>query len=94
MEERPVTGQHKLTLTNRKAGSFTGVVDVLSFDLNEILLETELGMLHVKGSNLHVNRLVLDKGEADIDGEVESMDYSQLPGAKKKSGSLLGKLLG
>ena len=94
MEEKTMTGQHKLMLTNRRAGSFTGVIDVLSFDLNEVLLETELGMLHVKGKNLHVNRLDLSKGEVDIDGEVEALDYSQLPGMKKKSQTLLGKLLG
>ena len=30
----------------------TGVLDVLSFDLNEVLLETEQGMLMVKGTDL------------------------------------------
>ena len=30
---------------------------MLSFDLNEILLETDQGMLMVKGKDLHVNRL-------------------------------------
>jgi len=93
MEDRSVSGQHKLTLNNRKTGSFTGILDVLSFDLNELLLETELGMLHVKGKNLHVNRLDLEKGEVEIDGQVEALSYSQVPG-KKMKGSMLGKLLG
>lgn len=47
---------------NRKSGAFTGVVDVLSFDVAEILLETELGMVLIKGHDLHVNRLSLEKG--------------------------------
>ena len=41
------------------------MLDVLSFDLNEILLETEQGMLMVKGTDMHVNRLNLEKGEVD-----------------------------
>ena len=46
---------HKLILNNRRTGSFTGILDVLSFDVGEILLETELGMLDLKGKDLHVN---------------------------------------
>ena len=38
-----VTKSHKVLLANRKSGAFSGVVDVLSFDVAEILLETELG---------------------------------------------------
>ena len=64
MEEKNIVSKvHKILLTNRKNGSFTGILDVLSFDINEILLETEQGMLHVKGKDLHVNRLNLEKGE-------------------------------
>ena len=56
-----VTKSHKVLLANRKSGAFSGVVDVLSFDVAEILLETELGMLLIKGHDLHVNRLTLRK---------------------------------
>ena len=45
METVAVQKNHKLILNNRKAGLVTGVLDVLSFNLNEILLETEQGML-------------------------------------------------
>ena len=40
MEERTVQKTHKLVVNNRKTGLVTGVLDVLSFNLNEILLET------------------------------------------------------
>ena len=43
---------HKVLLVNRGNGAFSGVVDVLSFDVAEILLETELGMLLIKGQDL------------------------------------------
>ena len=41
----PKAQNHKLVVNNRKNSMVTGVLDVLSFDLNEILLETEQGML-------------------------------------------------
>lgn len=40
-EKNNVTKSHKVLLANRKNGAFSGVVDVLSFDVAEILLETE-----------------------------------------------------
>ena len=92
MEEISNTKSHKLILTNRKNANFTGILDVLSFDVAEVLLETELGMLHIKGKDLHVNRLNLEKGEADIEGEVDTMTYSKIPDESAKKDKMLGKL--
>ena len=77
MEERQMPAKaHKLIWNNRKTMMVTGVLDVLSFDLNEILLETEQGMLMVKGTDLHVNRLSVEKGEVDLSGNIDSIAYS------------------
>ena len=67
---------HKLILNNRRTCNLTGINDVLSFDENEIILETEQGMLMIKGNELHVNRLMLDKGEVDVDGRIDIFTYS------------------
>ena len=83
---------HKLMLTGRRTCALTGVNDVLSFDVNEILLETEQGMLMIKGAQLHVNRLSLDKGEVDIDGRIDSFTYSETAGYGAKGESLLARL--
>ncbi len=91
MEENKLTKSHKVMLTNRKNGSFTGILDVISFDISEILLETEQGMLNVKGKDLHVNRLNLEKGEVDIEGIMDSISYSQVPASIKKPENLFGK---
>ena len=85
-------GVHKLTLTNRGALSINGVVDVISFDLNEVLLETEAGMLTIKGQDLHVNRLTLEKGEVDISGTVDSLLYSDISNYGQKAESFLARL--
>ena len=92
MEEISNTKSHKLILTNRKNANFTGILDVLSFDVAEVLLETELGMLHIKGKDLHVNRLNLEKGEADIEGEVDTMTYSKIPDVSAEKDKMFGKL--
>ena len=92
MEENKSIKSHKIVLSNRKAGSFTGIVDVISFDISEILLETEQGMLHVKGNDLHVNRLNLEKGEVDIEGSIDAFSYSQVPTSLKKGEGILGKI--
>lgn len=83
---------HKLMLTGRKTCALSGVNDVLSFDVNEILLETEQGMLMIRGSELHVSRLSLDKGEVDIDGRIDSFTYSETAGYGSKGESLLARL--
>ena len=91
MEEQRIIKTHKLIINNRKTSMVTGVLDVLSFDLNEILLETEMGMLMIKGKDLHVNRLTLEKGEVDIEGMIDSFTYSE-GGHRKQGDSLLGRL--
>ena len=91
LEEKQMQKAHRLVVNNRRTSMVTGVLDVLSFDLNEILLETEQGMLHIKGKDLHVNRLDLEKGEVDIDGQVDALNYSQVPKTGRQ-GSLFGKI--
>lgn len=83
---------HKLMLTNRRTCNISGVNDVLSFDVNEILLETEQGMLMIKGNELHISRLSLDKGEVDIDGRIDSFTYSETAGYSAKGESIFARL--
>lgn len=86
------TRTHKVTMTNRRSCTINGVNDVLSFDIHEILLETEQGMLMIKGDDLHVSRLTLEKGEVDVDGKIDSFTYSDVAGAGHKNESLLTRL--
>ena len=93
MEDRgQTTVAHKLSLLGRNKGTITGVVDVLSFDIHEILLETSMGMLLIKGNDMHVNRLNLEKGEVDVDGKIDSLTYSDGGSYTKSGESFLGRL--
>ncbi len=84
--------QHKITMLNRQTCLITGVKDALSFDVKEVILETEQGMLTIHGDDLHVSRLSLDLGEVDLDGKVDSLTYSDVSGMNHKGESLFAKL--
>ena len=92
-EEHPqARGAHKVNMMNRRMGSITGVSDGISFDISEVLLETELGMMQIKGADLHVNRLTLEKGEIELEGRIDSIQYSEVSDFKKGGESLLNRL--
>ena len=84
--------QHKMAVHNRKNWSRTGVADVIAFDEGEVILETDMGVLVVKGHELHVKRLDLEKGEVDIDGRMDSFFYSEQRNSAAKGESFLGRL--
>lgn len=88
-----ITGRaHNITFSNRKSGSITGVKDVISFDLNTIVLETEYGMISIKGHDLHVGRLSVEKGELDISGTIDGINYSDVNSYAKKGESVFARL--
>lgn len=66
-----------LVLENREKLSISGVLDVLSFDDQIVILETELGLLTVKGENLRINKLSLDTADVIVDGEIYNLGYSE-----------------
>ena len=80
-----------LVLENRNRLNISGVLDVLSFDDQIIILETELGMLTVKGDNLRINKLSIDTSEVIVEGEIISLAYSNKD-LEKKNESFLGKI--
>ena len=85
-------GRHRFHLEQRRDCKITGVIDVHAFDENTILMETVDGMLTIKGNGLHVGRLNLEKGEADVDGRVDSLAYSDKNTLAKKGEGLLTRL--
>ena len=80
-----------IVLENRKKLNISGVLDVLSFDDQIVILETELGLLTVKGEDLHINKLSIDTSEVIIERQISSLTYSNKE-LEKKSSNLLGKI--
>ena len=79
-----------LILENREKLSVTGVNDVLSFDDQVVIIETELGLLTVKGENLKINKLNIDTSEVIVEGRIDNLSYSEHQ--TKSEGGIFGKI--
>ena len=84
------TSIQNLILENREKLTISGVIDVLSFDDQIVILETELGMLTIKGEDLRINKLSIDTQDVIIEGNINTLTYSDKE--EKKNGILLGKI--
>ena len=96
IEERKSTNLgviQNLVLENREKLSVSGVVDVLSFDDQVVMIETELGLLTVKGEELRINKLSIDTSEVIVEGNISYMSYSDSDGTSgNKSGGFISKI--
>lgn len=92
-EDRKQRSKHNLVMESRENLSATGVIDVISFDEEVIVAETELGILIIQGGNLHVKRLNLEIGELEIEGEVANLGYEDpINYTKGKTGTFFSKI--
>ena len=76
------TPYHHVYLKDRKTLELTGIKKIESFDSLEFLIETSLGYLNIKGSDLALVRFDQEKKEVSIKGNIDSMSYVS---DKKKS---------
>lgn len=79
---------HRLVMENRELIELTGVQKVQSFDPKEIVLETELGILSVKGDQLSIKLLNLEEGLVDLQGYVGALIYHRNPSGASRRGFL------
>ena len=94
MVEKSGIRAHACRLENRSAASLTGVREVVSFDENQVVVDTDIGLLTIKGKELHVSRLTVEKGELEVDGQVDSLAYSSNEAYRKAGQSILTRLFG
>lgn len=83
MDEKSKITQHVLELQGRKQLHLTGVKEVISFDLKEVVLNTVQGALIVRGDDLFLRSLLVEQGEVALEGRVDSLLYSDKPGKGK-----------
>ncbi len=91
MTEEKRTGflPHNCILEDRKKLSVSGVKDVGNFDEETIVARTEYGELTVKGEKLHITKLSLEIGELCIEGQINSIVYTDII---DKSGSFFSRV--
>lgn len=78
--ERPVIGaaqmEHMLNIINREQAQVHGVLAVESFDDAEIILETDMGTLTIRGEELAIKQLDLETKRFAVDGYIVSCTYT------------------
>lgn len=72
-------------LENRKKLTLTGIKDVLSFDDEIIVVESELGLINIKGNDLKVNKISVETGDVIIEGIIKMIEYSDKDILSKES---------
>ncbi len=77
--------RHRLTMDNRELLNITGVIDVISFDEEIVVSETDEGLLIIRGFDLHVSNLNLEGGHLSIDGKIISISYDDTSTPKNTS---------
>ena len=85
-----VSVPHRVTLEGRNKLTVPGVGDVESFDETMVVLDTNRGILVIRGDGLHLQMLSLDGGQAAVDGVVDSMVYED----DVKKGGFFSRLWG
>ena len=82
---------HNLILESRKKLSVTGVLDIDSFNEQGVIALTEMGILIIKGADVHINKLSVDSGDVTIEAkEIQSLTYTDIN--DKKAGSIIKSL--
>ena len=82
-DDKTPAWRHQVTLFDREEMTIDGVLSLGSYDEKEIVMETEHGMLLVKGEGLNIKQLNLDKSNVIVDGLVKSITYDDAVHAKK-----------
>lgn len=90
LEDKTPKWRHQLTLVDREELSVEGVENLGSFDEKEVVMETEQGVLTVRGEGLNIKQLNLEKGNIIVEGMVKSLAYEDEIRQKK---GLLERLL-
>lgn len=82
-EKKSAKLPHNLILKARKDLSISGVLDVDSFDESTVVAYTELGELTIKGQNLHINKIDLDSGDLELEGNIGCLEYLEEKATEK-----------
>ncbi len=73
------TGEHNLTIENREKIEMNGIQEVITFNEEKIILKSNLGRLDIEGEELNIKKLNLDKENIQINGYINSFEYTDKP---------------
>ena len=68
---------HSLQLQDRRKLTLNGVSEVISFEDNAVVLQTDLGTLIVQGQQLQLKNLSLEGGQVWVEGTISALVYEE-----------------
>lgn len=74
---------HELKISNRREIFLSGIKKITSFDNEEFLMESNMGVILLKGSGLEILKLDTHDGNVKIKGKINSFTY--LDGESKQN---------
>ena len=83
---------HGISIAERKNIIVTGVKKIESFDNEEFLMDTTLGFLSIKGTELEIIKLDTYQGNVSLKGHVDSVMYTDNFTKRDKDNSFISKL--
>ena len=83
---------HGINLFERKSLVITGVKKIENFDSEQFLLETIMGFMVIKGSELELVKLDTLQGNVSIKGNVSGINYVEENTKKNKEESIFNRL--
>jgi len=83
---------HNITINERKNIVISGVKKIDSFDNEEFLMETTMGYIIIKGSDLEIIKLDTYQGNVSIKGKINSLNYMETSSKKEKEEGIFSKL--
>ena len=89
--DKSVTSNHIINISDRKSITISGVKKIDNFDDKEFLIETNMGYLIVKGTDLEIIKLDTYQGDVSIKGKINSLVYSE-DSKKQNKDSFVSKL--
>ena len=67
--------QHTVSISNRQGAQLSGIIEVIRFDENEVLLETVFGTLSIDGEGLSLSDWNAERGFAALAGRIDAITY-------------------
>lgn len=92
MDKDTLVSNHNITIGQRKSINISGVKKIENFDETEFLLETNMGFLIIKGTNLEIIKLDTYQGDVSIKGKIDSLNYLETAKKQEKTESIFSKL--
>ena len=92
MDKEITPVNHTVNIIKRSSINISGVKKIENFNENEFLLETVMGFMNIKGSDLEIVKLDTFQGDVTIKGKIDSITYKDITSKKNKEESIFSKL--